>query len=266
MNDELTMSLMNLGHHGNKVEEEILAEISRTFPQLATLAQKAPFAVDHISEILRKADIPIPVDVNALRNILENGYYPKSIFQFLYEHFVDGKLEEDLLELKEARQVFLVTDQDKMRKLFLRLQCWYFIPVLAHLHAFNEVGSLNRPMPASFIVIYVLTNDFKHLMPWLITLLFDFCTPHTITIGKTESQGSVGKLFVRISVDEEGSNCKISLHADDKKSCDRALMLMEVVKETINECPVLSRCLELKKFQEDIGHGLHDQSTENLYV
>ena len=256
MNNKLSTSSTNLCHNGNKAEEEILVEIGYTFPQLATLAQRASFAIDHISEMLREADIPIPVHVNALRNIMEMGYYPKPIFQFFYEHFTNGKLEEDLFELKEARQIFLAVDQDKMRKLFRRSQCWYFIPVLAHLQASNEAESINRPTLASFIVIYELIKDSKHLMPWLVTLLFDFCTPHTITIGKMESQGSVGKSFLRICVDKEGSNCKIFLHPDNKMSHDRALTLMEAVQETINECPVLSTRLELKKF-----HGLHDKNT-----
>ena len=101
------------------------------------------------------------------------------------------------------------------------------------------------------MIFYETMIKSEYLMPWLMTLLFDFYTPTSIFIDKCISYEKVGDRKVKILIDDEKKSLGIKITRELNSIL--ASMLAEAVKETISECLVLGSILRNEKTEMRIN-------------
>ena len=233
--------------------------IKADFPILHLLQKKQPYSIKTLSNALGPLSSQVESNQKYFLGLIHKGFYPKEIFKHLYNsHAVklNTNFEKDIRRLKLGRHIFLASNQDRFHVIFENDQIWYYVPSLAIELSGSKEGQESLEEYSLDFEVSCMT-----LMPWLASLLFEFCTPSTIHIGNSKSTGSVGRLNVCIELYDR--NVSMKFHAPDLESCQHVTMLILSFINVIAENPIMKKFLTRKKITQTNIHGYRFSLSKN---
>lgn len=226
-------------------EEETIGEIiALSFPVLHALKAKLPFSPKSLSKAMGNLRSNVEESFEGLLDLINRGFYPKAVLQHLYDaHMIpdSADFQTAIQRLKSKRQVCLAPNKDRDQKIFKNCHVWYYVPFLVTGLCHNA-NIIEGNLEDYCLGFKVASNS---IMPWLVSLLFEFCTASSVVIGDSVSRGSAGKLVISITLDSR--NSKMKFFAADQATREHCLIVMLSIIDVINQSPVLRKLLTLQE-------------------